>query len=112
MDMGDRSAVARASTEPTPSPASKTYTRGPEDIIVQIGDVLDVNVAEDRSFNGYYEVRVGGYFILPAVGRIDAVGLPLRKIQVNITKALEETQLPHATVRVSMLGNPDGGWRR
>lgn len=81
-------------------------------MIVQIGDVLEVEVAEDRSFDGYYEVRLGGYFILPSVGRIDAGGLPLKEVQANITRALEETQLPHATVKVAELGGTHNGRQR
>jgi len=87
-------------------------TPGPKDTIIQIGDTLEVTVAEDRSFNGYYEVRRGGYFILPFVGRIDAAGLPLKEIEAKVSKALEDTQLPHATVKVDKLAESHGGrWR-
>jgi len=113
---------APGSTETTPSPDSNSLDReniaavsaprGPRDMIVQIGDVLEVEVAEDRSFDGYYEVRLGGYFILPSVGRIDAGGLPLKEVQANITRALEETQLPHATVKVAELGGTHNGRQR
>ncbi len=106
----------------TPSPASNTLNREnlspvagssrQEDTIIQIGDDLEVIVAEDRTFDGIYEVRMGGYFILPAVGRIQAAGLPLKIIQANVTKALEETQLPHATVKVNKLGETHSGRQR
>ena len=82
---------------------------GPKDTIIRIGDVLEILVAEDRSFNGRYEVRRGGYIILPAVGCIDAAGLPLKVVEVNVSKALEETQLPHATVKVDKMVDTHNG---
>jgi len=97
-----------------PQPASTTNNRengspvsvapGPREAIIQIGDDLEVIVAEDHSFNGIYEVRLGGYFILPAVGRINAAGLPLKEVQANVIRTLEETQLAHATVKVNKIG--------
>ena len=106
----DTTPLAPAVTEQTPSPESNNHNPGAVGRIVQVGDVLAVSVSEDPSFNGYYEVRLGGYIILPAIGRIDAMGLPLKMVQANVTKALEETQLPHATVKVTELGETRGGW--
>ena len=110
VEMPDKKPLASGSMESTPSPDSNTQTRGAEDTIVQIGDVLGVSVAEDPSFNGYYEVRRGGFIILPAVGRIEAVDLPLKKVQTNVASALEETQLPHATVKVNELRESHNGY--
>jgi protein involved in polysaccharide export with SLBB domain len=108
----DHKAMPKAAVE-TASPAPNTGNRedvsshsaipGPKDAIVHIGDILEVSVAEDSSFNGNYEVRLGGYFILPAVGRIEATGLPLKEIEANVSKVLENTQLLHATVKVKKL---------
>jgi protein involved in polysaccharide export with SLBB domain len=97
-------------TRPTPAPASNINPGASGATIVQLGDVLAVSVAEDPSFNGYYEVRLGGYIILPAVGRIDAMGLRLKVVQANVIRALEETQLPHATVKVTELRNTRNGY--
>jgi protein involved in polysaccharide export with SLBB domain len=97
-------------TQQAPEKASPVPTApGPKDTIIQIGDVLEIAVAEDRSFNGRYEVRRGGYIILPAVGRIEAAGLPLKEVQANVSKSLEETQLPHATVNVEKMRETHGG---
>jgi len=38
------------------------------------GDNIEIFVVEDASFNGRYQVRRGGYIILPAVGRIAVAG--------------------------------------
>jgi hypothetical protein len=89
-----------------------TATPGPRDTIVEIGDTLDVIVAEDHSFSGCYEVRRGGYFILPAVGRVDAAGLSLKQIEAKVSKALEFTQLPRATVKVEKLNGYHSGRER
>jgi len=85
---------------------------GLEDAIIEIGDTLEVSVVEDHSFNGCYEVRRGGYFILPAVGRIEAAGLPITEIEAKVSKALENTQLAHATVKVRKLGGSHSGRER
>jgi len=85
---------------------------GAKDTIIQIGDILEIVVTEDRSYNGNYEVRRGGYIILPAVGRIEAAGLPLKEVEANVSKALEATQLPHATVKVEKLGETHSGRER
>jgi protein involved in polysaccharide export with SLBB domain len=120
-DVGKKQ-MAPVLTEPTLAPASNTHNReniAPvsatakmEDTIIQVGDVLEVAVAEDHSFNGYYEVRLGGYFILPAVGRIEAAGLPIKEIEAKLSKALEDTQLAHATVKVEKLVETYSGRQR
>lgn len=106
----DEKPMAPAFSNPSPPPVSHNpQAPGSENTIVQIGDVLAVSVAEDRTYNGYYEIRRGGYIILPSVGRIDASNLTLKEIDAKVSKALEDTQLPHATVNVERLGGSDNG---
>jgi len=122
VDMPANKPITPGLTEATPSPAPSAHNRenvspvsataGRKDTAILIGDVLEVSVAEDRTYNGCYEVRLGGYFILPFVGRIDAVNLTLKEIEANVSKALEATQLPRATVKVEKLGGSSSArWR-
>ena len=106
----DGKPMAPAPANPLPTPVGRSLQApGPQDTIVQIGDVLEVIVAEDRSFDGYYEVRRGGYIILPSVGRIDASSLTLKEVEAKVSKALEDTQLTRATVKVKKLGESHNG---
>jgi len=76
------------------TPAAPT----PENIVIVPGDNLELWVNEDPSFNNRYEVRSGGYIILPAVGRIAVAGKTLPDAENEVKKALEATQLIKATV--------------
>ena len=78
-----------------------------EDSLILPGDNLEVFVVEDASFNGRYQVRRGGYIILPAVGRIAIAGKTLPAAEAEVRKALEMTQLQHATVMVEKVEGSD-----
>ncbi len=84
-----------------PSPSA------PEDSLILPGDNLEIFVTEDASFNGRYQVRRGGYIILPAVGRISVAGKNLPAAEAEVRKALETTQLQHATVMVEKVEGSD-----
>jgi protein involved in polysaccharide export with SLBB domain len=79
----------------------------PQDDLIVPGDTLEIFVVEDNSFNGRYQVRRGGYMILPAVGRIPVAGKSLQEAEVEVRKALEQTQLQHATVMVEKVEGSD-----
>jgi len=79
----------------------------PEDTLILPGDNLEVFVVEDASFNGRYQVRRGGYIILPAVGRIAVAGKTLPAAESEVRKALETNQLQHATVMVEKVEGSD-----
>ena len=78
-----------------------------DDGLILPGDNLEVFVVEDASFNGRYQVRRGGYIILPAVGRIAVAGKTLPASEIEVRKALETTQLQHATVMVEKVEGAD-----
>jgi protein involved in polysaccharide export with SLBB domain len=80
---------------------------GPEDSLVLPGDNLEIFVNEDPSFNGRYQVRRGGYIIMPAVGRIPVAGKTLPECEDQVRQALEATQLQHATVSVEKVEGTD-----
>jgi len=70
------------------------------------GESVEVMVMEDDSFNGVYQVRRGGYIIMPRVGRISVAGKDLAGAEKGIKESLQQTQVKDATV---MVERPDGG---
>lgn len=51
---------------------------------IQIGENIRVSIKEDRSLDGWYEVRKGGYILMPSVGRIYVAGLS----EIDASKAI------------------------
>jgi polysaccharide biosynthesis/export protein len=68
-----------------------------EEVILP-GNNLELFVNEDTSFNGRYQVRRGGYVILPQVGRVLVAGKTISQAEMAVRKALQATQLRRATV--------------
>ncbi len=64
------------------------------------GNNLEIFVNEDTSFNGRYQVRRGGYIIMPQVGRVQVAGKTITQAEASVQKALQATQLRHATVMI------------
>ena len=79
----------------------------PEQDLIVPGDDVEIFVVEDPSFNGRYQVRRGGYIILPAVGRIPVAGKTMSGAEGEVRKALEASQLQHATVMVEKVEGSD-----
>lgn len=71
-----------------------------ESKLILPGEVLQLFVLEDDTFNGLYQVRSGGYIVLPRVGRVSVVGKDVNEAQKAIKEALEATQLKQATVLI------------
>lgn len=66
--------------------------------VVLPGETMELFVAEDDSFNGRYQVRRGGYVILPRIGRVMLAGKSIKDAEAVVKHVLEETQLRNATV--------------
>jgi polysaccharide export outer membrane protein len=66
----------------------------------QVGDQLELIVEEDPTFNANYEVRDGGYILIPKVGRVPILGLTRGDAENQVKQALEKQQLTKATVFV------------
>ncbi len=64
------------------------------------GDFVELLVEEDVSFNGNFEVREGGYVLIPKIGRVEVVGLNREAVENRIRDILQRQQLKHATVYV------------
>ena len=77
-----------------------------EDVVLP-GENLDVYVVEDPAFNGHYQVRRGGYIIIPQVGRVFVAGKKIPAAEAAIRAALEANQLQHGTVMVEKLSGSD-----
>ena len=71
----------------------------PSNLVVP-SDVLEVYVTEDASFNGVYQVRRGGYIVIPQLGRIQVAGYPLAAAEAAVKGCLEASFLQKATVLV------------
>ena len=74
--------------------------------LILAGESIEVMVMEDDSFNGVYQIRRGGYIILPRVGRVSLAGKDLAGAEKAIKEALQQNQVKDATV---MVERPDGG---
>jgi len=70
------------------------------DEVVVPGENLEVFVNEDPSFNGIYQVRRGGYIIMPQVGRIAVAGKTLSAAEAAVKRALQSSQLHNASVMI------------
>lgn len=70
-----------------------------EEVILPANN-LELFVNEDTSFNGRYQVRRGGYIILPQVGRVLVAGKTIAQAEMAVRKALQATQLRRATVMI------------
>jgi protein involved in polysaccharide export with SLBB domain len=68
-----------------------------EEVILP-GNNLEMWVNEDTSFNGRYQVRRGGYIIVPQIGRVIVAGKTITQAESAIRKALQATQLKQASV--------------
>lgn len=78
---------------------------------VQIGEMFDVFVLEDNSFNGSFQVRSSGDIIMPKVGRIAVQGLTLPETEIRIKQTLQANHIRQATVIVDpgMRGSSESG---
>lgn len=75
--------------------------------VILPGNTLEVFVNEDTSFNGRYQVRRGGYIILPQIGRVAVAGQTLADAEQAVRKALQVSQLHKATVMIERVEDRD-----
>lgn len=60
---------------------------------VSVGDHIKIGVAADDSFNGIYEVTIGGGIDLPLLGSVPVHGLSVSAIKKSISEKLVEKSL-------------------
>lgn len=75
--------------------------------VIVPGETLEVFVNEDPSFNGRYQVRRGGYIIMPQVGRIAVAGKTIPGAEAAVKRALQSSQLHHASVLIERVQGSD-----
>lgn len=71
------------------------------------GETVEVFVNEDPSFNGRYQVRRGGYIIMPQVGRIAVAGKTIPGAELAVKRALQSSQLHRASVLIERVQGAD-----
>ncbi|HCN29344.1 MAG TPA: hypothetical protein DIT64_11450 [Verrucomicrobiales bacterium] len=91
--------------DPLPPPALIAQMQGeaPKPVNIMVfapGDTLELFVKEDVTLNGSYQVREGGYIVIPRAGRIQVAGLDRNMAEARVKEILEKTQLAVATVLV------------
>ncbi len=70
------------------------------------GETIELYVAEDDSFNGLYQVRTGGFIVVPRLPKIYVAGKTLKEVEVAIRDELGKNQLRDATVTVDRVVAP------
>ena len=74
---------------PGNEPATPNKPGDPGNALIKPGENLEISVDEDQSFNGIYQVRRGGYIIMPQVGRIAVAGKTLADAGAAVKRALQ-----------------------
>jgi protein involved in polysaccharide export with SLBB domain len=67
---------------------------------ITTGQSIEVFITEDETLNAVYQVRRGGYILMPRVGRIFLAGKKLSEAEQAIREALAVSQIKDATVMV------------
>lgn len=80
------------------APLPKSSIVGNANYRIQIGDMIDMFVLEDNSFNGSYIIRPSGDIIVPKLGRVGVQGLTLAEAEARIKSTLQANHLKLATV--------------
>lgn len=92
------------SLPPIPQRAVPIDEPAPELLPFGVGDRLELFVKEDSTLNGTYDVRPGGYILIPRAGRIPVVGLDRVQAELKVKQFLQQTQLTQASVLIEHLG--------
>jgi protein involved in polysaccharide export with SLBB domain len=79
--------------------AEEARGRDQTDMLIP-GDMLELYVAEDDAFNGIYQVRAGGYIVIPRLPKIYVAGKTLSVVEQAIRDELGRNQLRNATVTI------------
>ena len=67
---------------------------------IKVGETIELMILEDESFNGMYEVRLGGYILIPKVGRAPVEGMTVQEAEQSIFKLIDETMIKNPSVIV------------
>ncbi len=104
---GSRNQLAQVDKEMDEASQGQQSAASASNEIVVPGETLEVFVNEDPSFNGRYQVRRGGYIIMPQVGRIAVAGRTIPGAEAAVKRALQSSQLHHASVLIERVQGAD-----
>ena len=69
-------------------------------LTIKPGETIELMILEDESFNGMYEVRLGGYILLPRAGRAPVAGMTVQEAEKSIGKLVHESLIRNPSVIV------------
>ena len=98
--------LAQVEVDLAKTTAAGAVVTGENDVLLP-GENIELYVNEDASFNGKYEIRRGGYIILAQVGRIPIAGKTIEQAEAAVRRALEDSQLHHASVMLERIAGSD-----
>ncbi len=78
------------------TPGNKSRAAGSE--LIQNGETIELFVMQDESFNGMYQVRQGGYVLIPRVGRVQVASMTIPAAEANVAKAFSQTMIVNPTI--------------
>ena len=81
-----------------PSNSTSSIPRGTRTDLILSGETIELLVMQDESFNGMYQVRQGGYILIPQVGRVPVSGMTVPAAEESVAKAFSQTMIVNPTV--------------
>ena len=84
---------------------NKTIQGSTDSDTITTGQSIEVFITEDETLNGVYQIRRGGYILMPRVGRIFLAGKKLSEAEQAIREALAVSQIKDASVMVERPSN-------
>ena len=78
--------------------ATPAASAAPRPDLIDSGETIELLVMQDESFNGMYQVRQGGYILIPQVGRVPVAGMTVPAAEDSVAKAFSQTMIVNPTV--------------
>jgi protein involved in polysaccharide export with SLBB domain len=73
-------------------------TSGARSDLITSGETIELFVMQDESFNAMYQVRQGGYILIPRVGRVQIAGMTIPSAESSVAKAFSQTMIVNPTI--------------
>ena len=70
----------------------------PRSDLINSGETIELFVMQDESFNAMYQVRQGGYILIPRVGRVQIAGMTIPSAESSVAKAFSQTMIVNPTI--------------
>ena len=82
----------------TPTGSSQATSGDPRSDLINSGETIELFVMQDESFNAMYQVRQGGYILIPRVGRVQVAGMTIPSAESSVAKAFSQTMIVNPTI--------------